>query len=327
MFDDVLTPTDSAFIASFNEFKKQFGDVVAKADYWKVSNPQYEQLLARRIRFPEDLWFDINDDPRGTMFFDRADARGLTKSNPFLDERTKTAVSATTLTAALRPTDFITFGSPKTFSHGGLTGFGVLEGQPHNRVHNNVGGIITTTGPDGKPVTTFGKGFMQANLSPVDPLFFLHHANIDRIWDVWTRKQQALGLPILPDGYLLPPGGQPVPGGLLQLVGGTVPVLHRCEGAAGQQDGGPRLRVDRRFRLRLSAGVRRRGGAEASRRRAADGAYAGPPLQRPDRESDRHGIGSRQRRRRSSVRAASGRGRAERSGSARQDYPCPSAAR
>ncbi|MFL5180752.1 MAG: tyrosinase family protein [Microvirga sp.] len=212
MFDDVLTPTDSAFIASFNEFKKQFGDVVAKADYWKVSNPQYEQLLARGIRFPEDLWFDINDDPRGTMFFDRADARGLTKSNPFLDERTKTAVSATTLTAALRPTDFITFGSPKTFSHSGLTGFGVLEGQPHNRVHNNVGGIITTTGPDGKPVTTFGKGFMQANLSPVDPLFFLHHANIDRIWDVWTRKQQALGLPILPDGYLLPPGGQPVPG-------------------------------------------------------------------------------------------------------------------
>ena len=46
--------------------------------------------------------------------------------------------------------------------------------------------------------------------------------------------------------------------------------------AAGQQDGGPRLRIDRRFRLRLSAGVRRRGGAEASRRRAADGATQAP---------------------------------------------------
>jgi tyrosinase len=217
MFDDVLTPTHSDFIGTFDEFRKQFEDVVAKADYWKVSSPfdessQYGQLLVRGIRFPADLWFDIINDPRGVFFFDRANARGVTKDNPFLDERTKTAVSLATLTAALRPTDFITFGSPKTSAHSGLTGFGVLEGQPHNRVHNNVGGIITTTGADGRPVTTFGKGFMQANLSPIDPLFFLHHANIDRIWDIWTRKQQRLGLPILPDGYLLAPGAAPAPG-------------------------------------------------------------------------------------------------------------------
>ena len=36
-------------------------------------------------------------------------------------------------------------------------------------------------------------------LSPVDPVFFLHHANMDRLWDVWTRKQQSLKQPYLPE--------------------------------------------------------------------------------------------------------------------------------
>ena len=148
------------------------------------------------MRFPDDLWFDIGKDPRGLLFFDRAHARGLTKDKPEFDQRTRDAASLATLLNALAPRDFITFGSPQTIAHSGLTGFGVLEGFPHNKVHNCVGGIFK----DSNGMTTDVGGFMQANLSPVDPLFMLHHANIDRIWDVWTRKQQASNQPTLPSG-------------------------------------------------------------------------------------------------------------------------------
>jgi len=41
---------------------------------------------------------------------------------------------------------------------------------------------------------------MTNNLSPVYPIFFLHHGNMDRLWDVWTRKQQKQGKAYLPAG-------------------------------------------------------------------------------------------------------------------------------
>lgn len=46
---------------------------------------------------------------------------------------------------------------------------GVLEASPHNNVHNNIGGWMPTAS------------------SPRDPLFFMHHANIDRIWALWNQ--------------------------------------------------------------------------------------------------------------------------------------------
>jgi tyrosinase len=63
---------------------------------------------------------------------------------------------------------------------------------PHNLVHNCIGGAgAIDPGPYGN---------MTNNLSPVDPIFFLHHSNMDRLWDVWTRKQKSLGQPFLPTG-------------------------------------------------------------------------------------------------------------------------------
>jgi tyrosinase len=75
------------------------------------------------------------------------------------------------------------FGGVDTgFEHGGGT-HGDLEGQPHDQVHGLVGGqkkfpAIARPRP----------GLMSApDTAGLDPIFWLHHANIDRLWGSWGK--------------------------------------------------------------------------------------------------------------------------------------------
>lgn len=52
----------------------------------------------------------------------------------------------------------------------------------HNLVHGWVGGLLGTT-PEGIKL-----GTMFLPTSPNDPVFFLHHANIDRLWAEWQNE-------------------------------------------------------------------------------------------------------------------------------------------
>jgi len=64
------------------------------------------------------------------------------------------------------------FGGPQTgFAHQGPA-FGQLEAQPHGPVHVQVGGN--------------GGLMTDPNTAAADPIFWLHHANIDRVWAVWN---------------------------------------------------------------------------------------------------------------------------------------------
>lgn len=66
------------------------------------------------------------------------------------------------------------FGGPKTvFSHFGQTN-GRLENVPHNVIHDDIGGLM------GDPET-----------AALDPIFWLHHSNVDRLWEVWTHRDPS----------------------------------------------------------------------------------------------------------------------------------------
>ena len=74
-------------------------------------------------------------------------------------------------------------GSQSGFNHGSAFGRipGELERVPHGSMHVAVGGFMS--------------GFDTAGL---DPLFWLHHANIDRLWEVWRRRDPLHTDPVQP---------------------------------------------------------------------------------------------------------------------------------
>jgi tyrosinase len=69
------------------------------------------------------------------------------------------------------------FGGVDTgFSHGGRV-HGGIETQPHDAVHGYVGGSNPKSGLPGL--------MSDPDTAGLDPIFWLHHANIDRLWEVW----------------------------------------------------------------------------------------------------------------------------------------------
>jgi tyrosinase len=65
------------------------------------------------------------------------------------------------------------------FSHSGQV-HGGLETQPHDLVHVLVGGSDVETGLPGV--------MSDPDTAGLDPIFWLHHANIDRLWEVWREN-------------------------------------------------------------------------------------------------------------------------------------------
>jgi len=84
--------------------------------------------------------------------------------------------SATTAAQALGETQFSPtvgsgFGGGKTSPQHFFGAAGELEFTPHNIVHSLIGGWM------GDP-----------NMAALDPIFWLHHCNIDRLWEVWLLR-------------------------------------------------------------------------------------------------------------------------------------------
>jgi tyrosinase len=185
----------SNFVIPFNDFKTVFTPAMNQF-YGSLSAAQTNQLQQRPTGIGSETFASEQSfwDALPSMYFSAAQARSLTEQDPHFDPSTTYDVSPEVVLSALATPVFSTedtgsgykggFGSGVTSQHSMSTTQGILEGLPHNNVHNDVG------------------GFMGDFLSPVDPIFMAHHSNIDRLWTVWDTEQAGRGLPLRPTGDL-----------------------------------------------------------------------------------------------------------------------------
>jgi hypothetical protein len=67
---------------------------------------------------------------------------------------------------------------------------GALEGSPHDVIHGLVGG------PGGGPTDPNRAWMSWPQTAARDPIFWLHHAMIDRVWKVWLRMREGRQNPV-----------------------------------------------------------------------------------------------------------------------------------
>jgi len=144
--------------------------------YWNYDRPSPSNTIPPAFREPQ-----LPDGSSNPLFL------APPQRDPDVMDGAQIPPTVTSPVAALSRTRF---SSPPTPSFGGQRigpvhfdgGFGTLESTPHNVMHPTIGGQDPGSGVCG------GALMSDPDCAALDPIFWLHHANIDRLWNVWISQ-------------------------------------------------------------------------------------------------------------------------------------------
>jgi hypothetical protein len=152
------------------------GDSTLSVPYWNYTE-EGQRLFPTYFSEQE---FEGPDGPESNPLFDARRENAFTLG---FYELTDAAVSAE---RALAAKTFFDDNSGRGIAGDPGAGAGVSQGlierRPHNLLHFAIGGFIATT-PDGSEGTAGLMG--EVETAAFDPIFWIHHSNIDRLWNVW----------------------------------------------------------------------------------------------------------------------------------------------
>ncbi|MGA8224128.1 MAG: tyrosinase family protein [Candidatus Acidiferrales bacterium] len=154
------------------------GDPTLTLPYWNYTDdPNVQEPYQRQL--PPPFWqpaiqcVPLNTPGCNPLF--------ITERDPSMNNGTGFLyVGDVDYSAAFKYTNFeapvgsgaFSFGGPERANHATMhDDFGALESTPHNVIHDDIGGWMS-----------------DPNRSANDPIFYLHHANIDRLWKRWLDQ-------------------------------------------------------------------------------------------------------------------------------------------
>lgn len=151
-------PWHRAYLLYFEKILRDAcGDPGFMLPYWDWTDPDQRALPDRFL------------DPNSSLFLDGrndAYAQGAGLPDEVVDWQTAFLETSFSIPAQARG-----FGGPFEPTAGAQGPHGALESDAHDGVHDQIGGLM------GSPSTA-------AN----DPIFWLHHANVDRLWGQWLAQ-------------------------------------------------------------------------------------------------------------------------------------------
>ncbi|WZP00961.1 tyrosinase family protein [Isosphaeraceae bacterium EP7] len=158
-------PWHRAYLLYFEKIIRAYsGDPGFMLPYWDWTRPDQQSLPARFLNPDSPL-------------YDGSRASEINGGWPINENAVSWPVVAGQTTFST-PTKGSGIGSQRVTSSGDEGSHGAMETYCHDLVHDSIGGQM------GNPDT-----------AARDPIFWLHHANVDRLWSAWLRARGGAFLP------------------------------------------------------------------------------------------------------------------------------------
>lgn len=161
--------------------------------------PYWDYTLPDQRDFPRAFGIEHldgnpgNQDPANTnpLFHAERDYFLCGYEHPFTNQLPLTSLSSRAVDTSRAMNCPYFFGDKESDGIGGgiadndSTTRGILEQAPHDQIHRSVGGNVQGTDGDGHPTFSIG-GMAVPPTAGFDPIFPVHHTNIDRLWARWA---------------------------------------------------------------------------------------------------------------------------------------------
>jgi hypothetical protein len=175
--------------------RKASGDPTFALPYWSYDDPQQASLPACFL--PETAEYGTPPDNTPVPPLTRKNPLARTKRHPYVDHRwiglgevardVSSLYALDRFTAADKLDALKAFGGVRVADPQTGEAAGGLEAVPHNLVHKTIG----LEGDMGSPRT-----------AARDPVFWVHHANVDRMWMTWTDPSRGRIPPVDDDVWM-----------------------------------------------------------------------------------------------------------------------------